>query len=450
MPDRVPLPLQPPTRDVRRGVQRPRPRPEGPGAAAQQQRLGPVFGRLGAALAHERLQMTNEPEAVAPEYVLVLELAGELDDFASAVSRVDGLEYLTEELGDRYEDTETFAAVDHRTGRRSPMRRELFVVATDERAAAELERLWDMWQREEQLPYGSRLWKTVFELLDSVRRWNDRDRLERTGATGAWQAELRELGNELIPFEVELWFRNDPGRRESEQRDLSVDLSGIDGRIVSSYVLPEIRYHGVLAEAPARVLIETADAVDATWLSGNGVRFFRAVGQTSARVDDDPSTEPSEPRNPPPGTQRSPRVALLDGVPVAGHDLLAGRVLVDDPDGWEATSEVRHRQHGTAMASAILHGDLGAGESPLNEPLYVRPIIRVDPRHNWVPHAEETIPVGRLPVDVVHAAVVRMLAGEDPQAPDVRIINISVADRAQAYDRFMSPLARLLDYLASA
>jgi hypothetical protein len=79
---------------------------------------------------------------------------------------------------------------------------------------------------------------------------------------------------------------------------------------------------------------------------------------------------------------------------------LAGAIVVDDPEGWEETSEVRHRQHGTAMASAILHGDLAAAEPPLGEPLYVRPIIRVDPRHNWVPYADETMPVGRLQVHV--------------------------------------------------
>lgn len=450
VPERFPVPFGPPAVDVRRGVARPRARPEGPGAAGQQQRLGPVFGRLRAALEEERLRITDEPEAAAPEFVLVFEIAGELDEFLSAVSRVAGLEYLTEELGDKYEDTETFAAVDHTTGRRTPTRRELFVVATNERAATELERLWAIWQRDEQLPHGFRLWKTVFERLDLVRRWDDRDRLARTGVLPAWRAELQGQGNEPIPFEVELWYRADPTRRDREERRLAADLVEVGGGIIDRFVLPEIAYHGVLAEAPAQVLADMAATIDAAWLSGNGVRFFRAVGQASTPVAEDVALLTLEPRQAPAGPQRSPRVALLDGVPVAGHDLLAGRVIVDDPDGWEETSEVRHRQHGTAMAAVILHGDIAAGEPSLGEPLYVRPIIRVDPRHNWVPRSDETMPIARLPVEVIHEAVVRMLGGDEPRAPDVRITNLSVADRAQAYDRFMSPLARLLDHLAAA
>lgn len=393
--------------------------------------------------------MTDEPEAAAPEFVLVFEIAGELDDFVAAVSRVEGLEYLTEELGDKYEDADVFAAVDRTTGRRSTLRRELFVVASDERAATELERLWARWQRDEELPYGWRLWKQVFERLASVRRWDDGDRLARTGALSAWREELRDRDDELIPFEVELWYRAAPARREQEKRRLARGLASVEGNIIENFVLSEIGYHGVLAEAPARVLSEMAQTVNVAWLSGNGVRFFRAVGQASAPVDEDPEVVSVAARAAPSATDASPRVALLDGVVVAGHDLLAGRVVIDDPNEWEGTTEVRHRQHGTAMASVILHGDLAGDERPLDEPLYVQPIIRVDPRHSWVHRAAETLPVDRLPVHVLHDAVVRMRGGNEPQAPNVRIVNISVADRAQAYDRFVSPLARLLDHLAA-
>ena len=32
-----------------------------------------------------------------------------------------------------------------------------------------------------------------------------------------------------------------------------------------------------------------------------------------------------------------PRVALLDGLPFANHDALAGRLIIDDPDGLGST-----------------------------------------------------------------------------------------------------------------
>jgi hypothetical protein len=43
------------------------------------------------------------------------------------------------------------------------------------------------------------------------------------------------------------------------------------------------------------------------------------------------------------------------------HVRLAGRLSVDDPEGLEATYPVQRREHGTEMASLIIHGDLSAG-----------------------------------------------------------------------------------------
>ncbi len=91
------------------------------------------------------------------------------------------------------------------------------------------------------------------------------------------------------------------------------------------------------------------------------------------------------------------------------------------------------------MASTILHGDLAANESPLEEPIYLRPIIRVDPRHSWVANAEEAIPVDRLPVQLVHEAVARMKEGQNTQAPAVRIINLSIGDHAQQFTGSSAP-----------
>jgi hypothetical protein len=254
----------------------------------------------------------------------------------------------------------------------------------------------------------------------------------------------------LIPFEVELWFRSAPVRRVAERERLQAALQVGGGRLISEFVLPEIAYHGVLAELPGLVLRETAQTMSVAWLSdrdGAAVRFMRAAGQTGIPVLEPEET--SQTTRVAEALAGEPRVALLDGLPVAGHVLLDGRVVVDDPEGWEETTEVRSRMHGTATASAILHGDLGAGEEPLDEPIYVRPIIRVDPRHSWVSTPQESVPVERLPVELVHEAVVRIKEGEGAQAPRVCIVNLSVGDRVQQFDRFVSPWARLLDYLAA-
>lgn len=449
MAERPPLPFLPPTAGRRETRPYPRDRPVGPGPGGQLDRLGPVFRRLRDQLAGERFRIADHPEAVAPELILVLEIAGELDEFVSAVSRVRGLEYLAEELGDQLDSTDVFAGVDA-GGNRQRLRRELFVVATDERAAEELQSLWERWQAGQGLPRGWGRWRAIFERLISIRSWNDEDRLTRTGAVDAWKTELSGLNDELIPFEAELWYRSDPAKREAELGRFRTDVEEHGGRYVAQAVLDEIAYHGVLARLPARALRESAESLEVPWLSGRGVRFLRPVGQASfPLVEELEPADEIDDRESPEDQGGQIRVAVLDGVPVAAHRLLAGRITLDDPEGWEATTEVRHRQHGTAMASSVLHGDLSESGEPIPGRIYLRPIIRVDPAHDWVPNAEETIPVERLPVDLVHEAVVRMLDGEDAQAPDVRIINLSVADRVQQFDRFVSPWARLLDYLSA-
>ena len=152
------------------------------------------------------------------------------------------------------------------------------------------------------------------------------------------------------------------------------------------------------------------------------------------------------PEEPPAG---SPVVALFDGLPLQAHRRLQGRLVVDDPDGFEGGSPAVNRRHGTAMASLILHGDLTAGEAPLPKPLYVRPILRPDPR-DWRNHTE-TVPEGTLVVDLIHRAVRRLFegdGGEIPVAPHVSIINLSIGIRDRPFDQALSPLARLLDWLA--
>ncbi len=176
VPERPSAPFAPPQVGERNTSSFGRSRPTGPGPAGQEERLGPVSGRLRESLEAERLEITEQPEASAPEHVLVLEIAGEMDEFLTAVAKVPGLEYLAEDLGDMIEDTSEFAKVDQHQ-KRSTLRRELFVVASNERAARELESLWAKWAAGQPLKRGWATWKTVFERLVTVRQWNDNDRL---------------------------------------------------------------------------------------------------------------------------------------------------------------------------------------------------------------------------------------------------------------------------------
>jgi hypothetical protein len=374
MADLPALPLGQP--QTRKRVTRVSPRPTltGPGAGRQSERLGPALGRITAAFEAARVAATSQPTA-APEQVLVLEVAGELTDFIRAIERIRGLEFLVEDTQERIESGSEFAAVDNK-GKIHHYDRQLYMVFSDHGAWSELLKLWQRFQKGERMPYGKAPFAHMFSRLENLRPWDDRDRLERTGALRVWERELTELQDELIQFEIELWLRSDPIRREQATSELRSDLVRNGGRLISESIRPEIGYHGVLAEIPAKLLAETIWRHDVRWLQTGSIRFFHAVGQFAAVPEEgelEVHVDQVAERPSPDG--RSPRIAVLDGMPLAQHALLAGRITLDDPEGWEELVEAARRNHGTATASLVLHGDLNNSDRSQTSPIYIRPIL---------------------------------------------------------------------------
>jgi hypothetical protein len=140
-----------------------------------------------------------------------------------------------------------------------------------------------------------------------------------------------------------------------------------------------------------------------------------------------------------------PVAALFDGMPMQAHRLLSDRLIIDDPNDLESRAVVAHRRHGTAMASLILHGDLNSEDEPLSRPLYVRPLLSSS--NGESEHSDPD----RLLIDLIHSAVVRMKGqnGTVGTAPNVFLVNLSLGDPKRPFSRLVSPLARLLDYLAN-
>jgi Subtilase family len=318
-------------------------------------------------------------------------------------------------------------------------------------ALRELLRLWNAFREhpDERFAHGFGKWRSLFRQLKTIRLWDVEDRLRETGLMAAWTEDL-EHGETRVRFEAELWFRQNAevrGRALTELRDF-VEEQG--GEIVAEATIPEIAYHAVIGQIPAEAagtIIRQNEAV--RLLSCEQVMFFRPVGQSSEPL---PADEPGAALPPPrqvPGPD-SPLVALLDGLPIENHSLLAGRLIVDDPDNWAADYPSSERNHGTAMASLIAHGDLAAAEIPLNSRIYVRPVMRPDER-DWRDPRVEAIPTDVIPSDLVHRVVRRMYEPEgnaNPVAASVRVISMSIGDTARPYDRVVSPFARIIDWLS--
>jgi hypothetical protein len=422
-----------------------------PGRERQAKRLAPRFEQLQQALEAGRARLQTETHGLVPEVVVVLETVGTVEGFIQAVEKIPGMEWLTEiEEEDIPPDDDFFALNDDSERREKSLRGRLFMIFTSQDALRQMLSLWAAWQAGQKLPYGLGRFKTLFEQLRDVRPWGVEDRLLETGILDDWHERV-ERGQEVVPCELELWYRQAPQQRRGTRARVADLVARQGGRIVRETVVEEISYHALLAQLPigtVRTLLEDA-ANDTELVQCEQIQFFRASGQMAAVLPDDDRHQDEGPVGlaAPAG---QPVVALLDGLPLQAHRRLEGRLIVDDPDNFEAQYPADERRHGTAMASLILHGDLAAGDAALGRPLYARPILRPDSR-DWRRLRQETVPEDILVVDLLHRAVRRLFEGEGnepPVTPDVAVINLAIGIRDRLFDGSLSPLARLLDWLA--
>jgi Subtilase family len=409
---------------------------------------------LQQAFEARRVRVQAEADGIVPEEVVVLETAGAAENFIVAVRNTPRMEWF-EEVDEDEEDLppdEDFFSVDKKGERREDkkMRGRLFLVFSNQRALQEMLSLWDLWRKEQGLPRRKGAsWENVFSHLLDVRSWGVRDRLLESGVLDDWRERV-EHNEEVVPCEIELWFRDDPQQRQGAGSRVERLVQQLNGHIVSKAIIEEIRYHAVLARLPVaavQTIMSTADQ-DVALVQCEQIRFFRATGQMAGVITgDDRVVDIVEVLGEEPGGE--PVVALLDGLPLQNHRRLRGCIVVDDPDDFETDYEPQYRRHGTGMASLIVHGDLEANEEALGTPLYVRPILRPDP-HDWHAH-QECVPDDMLVVDLIHRAVRRLFDGEGEQPPAAQrvcVINLSIGIRDRLFDGAMSPLERLLDWLA--
>jgi hypothetical protein len=418
-----------------------------PSAPRQVARLTPQIENIEAAFAAGRAELRAQVAGTEPEKVLVLETVGSIEDFMNAVRRIEGMEWMAE-LEEDIAPDEDFFVPDQPD---KPIGGRLFLVLTNGAALNELLRLWRAYQRqpEASFAYGFGKWRSLFRQLRVLRLWNAEDRLRETGLLEAWQEDLAH-GDPLVRFEAELWFRQNPVVRERAIRELTIRIEGQGGRVVSQAAIPAIAYHAAIGEIPAAAAeLVIREVADVRLLHCEQVMFFRPVGQSAApNAIDEPAAPVATQGDLP--TEARPIAALLDGLPVENHELLAGRLVVDDPDNWTEDYPTNDRQHGTAMASLIAHGDLGREQAPLDTRIYVRPIMRPDER-DWRDPRVEAIPRNSIPADLIHRAVRRMFepdGNNPPAAPSVRVVNISIGNAANPYERIVSPFARILDWLS--
>jgi len=477
-----------------------------PSIDRQKDRLTPQFQRMLEAF------VTDTEAGIEPEYVLVMETIGKIEDFARAVRAIHGLEWLAEIDTDEIEPDEDFY-LKPKIGKRifykeieeidtkqssqiwnvleqeafidkngyfteknieafislipDELRKfeqqiidvlknaarpsevisgRLFLSMSNRQAMEQILRLWKQWDSRRRLPHGYQKWSEVFLNLKKLRPWDVIDRLRETGVLEYWKEDLDFYSsrNELIPFEIELWFRSNTTKRNEAQQNLENLIRREKGNVISSCIINEIHFHAIKAELPSESIKSVLESQYTDLFRSRDVMFFRPTGQcTVVSLPDGELGEFVAGK-----VSGDPIVAILDGDPFINHDLLRNRLIVEDPDDFGSSYQTKDRKHGTAMASLICHGELDANEQPLTRPVYIRPIMKPNEK---LPNRDEFIPEEQFFEDLIERSVRRMFEGEGDEeqtAPTVKIINISIGDPTKMFFHRLSSCARLLDWLS--
>jgi hypothetical protein len=412
-----------------------------PSRDRQRARLDPRFEQLERVASDPKqiLTLRDDPASIAPERAIVFEIEGSVEDFY-VQARAVGLEYLGD-FEEEFEPTDDFYIRDKPdralTGR-------IYLAMPDVQALRELLSLWRRFKNDERMPTGRGAWRDLFSRLIDVRPWGPQDRVLPETIV-AWHESLERSPSDPVRFEVELWFHENAGQRAAAFGRLTAEIEIAGGDIIDHAVIPEIYYDAALIDIPAEHIRALIRNPIIGLARADDVMFLRPQSVAQCAPADFEGSDGIGTAETPTFLSDEPIAALLDGLPIENHVRLVGRLRVDDPEGLAATYPALRREHGTEMASLIVHGDLNHSEAPLPRPLYVRPILQPTPGGT-----ERTSP-GRLLLDVIHQAVRRIKEGEGdepPTAPGVIVINFSVCDDNRPFARVMSPLGRLLDYLA--
>jgi hypothetical protein len=460
MPDQLPLLVFPQRRTVQPEAGRPAfsPPPHLPSRARQIERLGRGLNTLQQNWMQYRASLSDAMPGLEPETVLVIEIIGRVDDFRAAVESA-GLEWLGEwDQVDIDPDEDFYAADEQGRPKASPLTGRLFLSMANERGMRELLSLWELWVAGRPLPRGKSAWGKVFEQLRNIRRWGPNESLEETGMLDQWRAflEVSDDPAAIERFQVEFFYHSNQARRQRNELQLRETLGRLGGSVIGAPIdISPIAFHAMKGELPRAAIEELVQEVSGAesdiridLLKLSSIMFFRPTGQSLA-VSSDEEGQPGVVAGALPDLE--PVAALFDGVPLQLHDALLDRLDVNDMFSLEPLYQPGERKHGTAMASLIVHGDTGGGvNDPLRRRLLCVPVMQPNETDFRTPRSEH-MPDDVFFEDRIQIAVRRMFEaanGLEAQAPQIKVINLSIGDPSRLLAHTLSPWARLLDWLS--
>ena len=338
----------------------------------------------------------------------------------------------------------------------------LFLSYTNQKGLAELLSLWKKWEAGERFDRGRTKWRDLFNQIYRIRPWGIEETLRDTGMIDRWRNLVTPVKpEENVTFQMDLFYRKKDEDRRKNELLIRQFLSRLGGNTLGPfYDRKDIAFHAVKSQLPAGQIhslleeLKTSDeSVDIGLFKFSGIMFFRPTGQCITSSAEEAGVHADIPEM---KAELPPVAAILDGVPNLQHRALRDQLLFDDPDNLSETYQPGERRHGTMIASLVLHGDLAGEEgrsAPLERKVYFLPVIQPDLQtRGWLGRdVIERFPEEVFYEDRIERAVRRMFEGEGevpPQAPTVKIVNLSLGDPERPFIHMPSPWAKLLDYLS--
>lgn len=295
MAEHLPLLVFPRARTIEppKGNPFPRSKPHFPGHARQIERLSQQLDQLQQDFTKYKASVSGVVAGLEPETVLVIEIAGSVDDFKQAVDDTNGLEWLGEwDIEDIEPDDDFYEAskigvdffknkVDGIITRKQSkeiqeilrehgfiddkgnivadaipelslpdhlvhlsegiaqaisgakdklLKGRLFLSLGNEQGLNELLALWQRWENGQGLPHGKAKWRSVFEQTLKIRRWGIEETLLETGMADLWRDLLDPLNpDQEIHCQIELFYRRNDERRKRNEETLIALLTEIGG-----------------------------------------------------------------------------------------------------------------------------------------------------------------------------------------------------------------------------
>lgn len=275
-------------------------KPHFPGHRRQAERLAGQLTELREGFERYKASVGRSIAGLEPEMVIIIEIAGSVDDFKQAVESTEGLEWQGEweledlepnddfyipprigvhffknrivEINDKelskeigallkeqgfvddngvliVEDLSEISLPKHlevfrhnivqaiEHEKRKALSGKLFVSLGNQRGLNELLYLWRRWEKGEKLPHGKANWSNIFNQALRIRRWGIEETLYETNMIERWRDLLDPVDSALeFHCQLELFYRRSSYKRRENEKAIIALLEEIEGRTLSPFL----------------------------------------------------------------------------------------------------------------------------------------------------------------------------------------------------------------------